>query len=207
MNEFQQAGYGQQQYSPFGVMGGGFPGQGGVQGWGGISQGAQPFGGIGQMGQGFPMLQPTTMQYPLLAQHLMQQYPLLQQAMMNPLAAQQVGAQHPLFQQAMQHPLMALQILQQHPLFLQAVQQYLLQQLQQIQQQQQFQQPGIGGQQGWAGAGIGTYGQPMGLDPYSAWLQQQSIASQFRGMPAFQSGQMGAFPGQPGIQPGGQTVH
>jgi hypothetical protein len=62
------------------------------------------------------------------------------------------------------------------------------------------------------GGAAGQLGQmlPFGADPYSAWLQQQAIAQQYRGMQQYQPGQMmgqgiqGA--GQPG-QAGGQTLH
>jgi hypothetical protein len=82
------------------------------------------------------------------------------------------------------------------------------------------------GNQGLGGAIGGAVGQlgqmlPFGADPYSAWLQQQAIASQYRGMGGmqqFQPGQMGMYGGQQGQgiqgqgqgqpgQTGGQTIH
>jgi hypothetical protein len=115
-----------------------------------------------------------------------------------------------------------------------------MQQIQQQQQQQQQPGAGGMSPQGWFGNLAGQYAQPIGAalggwlgnqgagsaiggaigqlgqmlpfgaDPYSAWLQQQAIAQQYRGMQQYQPGQAigqgipGA--GQPG-QTGGQTLH
>jgi hypothetical protein len=234
MMEFQQSGYGQQQFQPQGMIGGGFGGQ--------IGQGG---GGISQFLEQHPLLQQIA-QHPVLARQFLASHPLLQQALQNPQAAQQLVQQYPMLQQALQHPLLAQTVMQAHPMLQQALQQQLLQQLQQLQQQQQqqqpqqFQQPG-GGQgispQGWfgnlvsqfaqpaggalggllgnqgigsaIGGAVGQLGQmlPFGADPYSSWLQQQAIAAQYRGgMQQFQPGQGGMYGGQPG-QPAGQTIH
>jgi hypothetical protein len=81
--------------------------------------------------------------------------------------------------------------MQQHPVLHQVLQQRLMQQMQQIQQQQQPQGAGGISPQGWSGNPASQYGQSFGADPYSAWLQQQAMASQYRGMQQYQPGQSG----------------
>jgi hypothetical protein len=158
-------------------------GQGGI-GYGQAQGPDQQYGG--QYLQQHPLLQ-AVLQHPVLSQQFLQVHPLLQQALQDPQAAAQLVQQHPILQQALQHPLLARQIMQQYPMLHQVLQQRLMQQMQQIQQQ------GVGG---YLGIGQLT-GQPYGTDPYSAWMQQQGIAAQYRGMQ----------PGQMMGQGGGQTLH
>jgi hypothetical protein len=195
MMGYEQMGYGQQPFQPQGVFGGPLGAIGGGIG--------SPFGG--DVGTGFqsqqvtapfpqqhPILQ-AVLQHPILAQQFLQSHPLLQAAVHDPQTAAQLVQQSPLLQQALQHPLIARQIMQQYPLLHQILQQRLMQQTQPFQQQPQ----------GWFGSQAGQYAQPFGqqfgVDPYSAWQQQQALAAQYRGIQQFQPGQ-----GYPGA---GQTLH